>query len=185
MDSRSLFEVLVRENADMVRAYLLASVREPGTAEDLLQRTFAMAWHNFARHDRQLPFGPWVRGIAAKLLLRQRRSAGRARLYACDAESLGVIERRFEAFESLPGDTLDEKLDVMRDCLGALSPHQRQAVALHYEHGLHCREIAQRLNLEPALVRTNLQRGRAAILHCMQRKMDRALLEERRGERGA
>src|SRR5262245_6322237 len=112
MDSRSLFEILVRENADLVRAYLLASVRDPGTAEELLRETFLVAWRNLGRYDRALPFGPWVRGIAGKRLLSWRRRVARSKLYYCDEESLVALERRFEAFQSLPGDTLDEKLEA-------------------------------------------------------------------------
>lgn len=168
MDPRDLFEILVREHADMVRAFLLASVRDPATAEDLFQETFLVAWRNLHRYERRLPFGPWVRGIAGKLMMNWRRRLGRAKVMFCEEQELQLLDRTFEQFQTLPGDTFDEKLDVLRDCLGELSGVQRDAIKLHYEHGLHCREIATRLGIGFEAVKKHLQRGRAALLRCMQ-----------------
>lgn len=168
MDPRDLFEILVREHADMVRAFLLSSVRDPATADDIFQETFLVAWRNLTRYDRRLPFGPWVRGIASKLVLNWRRRVGRDKIAFCDAENLQLLDRTFERFHALPGDTFDAKLDVLRGCLGTLSGVQRQAIELHYEHGLHCKEIASRLEIGFEAVKKHLQRGRAALYRCMQ-----------------
>lgn len=177
MQPRDLFEILVRENADMVRAFLLSSVRDAAAAEDLLQDTFLTAWKNLDRYDRQLPFGPWVRGIAAKLLLNWRRKAGRSKVYFCDEQALGVLDQRFREFDTAVGDTFDEKLELLRSCMVALSDNQRQAIELHYEHGLHCLEIAHRLGVGIEAVKKYLQRGRATLLRCMRSKLSPVGLE--------
>lgn len=171
MDPRDLFEILVREHIDMVRAFLLASVRDPAAAEDLLQETFLVAWKNLSRYDRNLPFGPWVRGIAAKLVLNYRRKMGRVKVWYCDEETLRALDRRFEEVSRLPGDTLDEKLDALRACLRGLSDAQRQSIDLHYRHGLHCTEIAARLGVGFEAVKKHLQRGRAALAACMRARL--------------
>jgi RNA polymerase sigma-70 factor len=171
VDVRDFFEILVREHADSVRAFLLASVRDPAGAEDLVQETFLVAWKNLQRYDRKLPFGPWVRGIAANLLLNHRRKVGRSKLLYCEQHDLMVLDRRFEAFARLPGDTFDEKLDALRDCLTDLTGPQRQAIQLHYEHGLHCKEIARRMKIGFEAVKKHLQRGRAALHRCLSGKM--------------
>lgn len=168
MDSRDLFEILVRESADSVRAFLLAWVRDPGAVEDLFQETFLVAWRNLARYDRQLPFGPWVRGIAGKLVLNHRRRLGRAKVSYCDSEDLQLLDRSFEEFKTLPGDTFDEKLEALRTCLTKLNNTQRDAIRMHYEHGMHCKAIAARLGIQFEAVKKHLQRGRAALLQCMQ-----------------
>jgi len=168
MDPHDLFEILVREHAAMLRAFLLASVRDPATVEDIFQETFLVAWRNLDRYDRRLPFGPWVRGIAGKLILNWRRRLGRAKVMYCEAADLQLLDRSFEQFQTLPGDTFDEKLGVLRDCLKILSSAQREAIRLHYEHGLHCREIAARLEIGFEAVKKHLQRGRAALFRCMQ-----------------
>ena len=82
--AQGLFEILVRENGDMLRAFVLSSVRDSTTADDVVQEAFLVAWRNLERYDRSLPFGPWVRGIASKLILNLWRRRGRQKVYFCD-----------------------------------------------------------------------------------------------------
>jgi RNA polymerase sigma-70 factor (ECF subfamily) len=171
VEPRDLFEILVREHVDSVRAFLLASLRDGVAAEDLLQETFLVAWRILDRYDRKLPFGPWVRGIAGKLLLNHRRKLGRTRIHYCDDEVLGHIDEGFRNFARLQGDTFDLKLDALRDCLLRLNGPQRDAISLHYEHGLHCKEIADRLGIGFEAVKKHLQRGRAMLLRCLETKL--------------
>ena len=171
MDSRDLFEILTREHIDSVRAFLLASLRDTVAAEDVLQETFLVAWRILDRYDRKLPFGPWVRGIAAKLVLNWRRKLGRSRVHFCDDEVLGRIDQGFREFALLKGDTFDEKLDALRDCLQHLTGPQRESIRLHYEHGMHCKEIADRLGIGFEAVKKHLQRGRAQLQRCLQSKL--------------
>lgn len=170
LDSRDFFEILVREHLDGVRAFLLASVRDPLVADDIAQEAFLVAWKNLHRYDRQLPFGPWVRGIAGKLLLNHRRKLGRQKVMFCDEETLQLLDRGFEQVATLPGDTLDERLDALRGCLQTLSTAQREAIRLHYEHGLHCKEIARRVGTHFENVKKHLQRGRAVLHRCLLQK---------------
>ncbi|MCR9244754.1 MAG: sigma-70 family RNA polymerase sigma factor [bacterium] len=177
MESRDLFEILTREHIDSVRAFLLTSLRDSVAVEDLVQETFLTAWKILDRYDRKLPFGPWVRGIAAKLLLNHRRKLGRARVHFCDEDVLTFLDERFREFETAPGDTFDEQLDTLRDCLARLSGKQRETIRLHYEHGLHCREIAARLELGHEAVKKHLQRGRAVLQRCVAAKLGSIVVE--------
>ena len=170
VDAHDFFEILVREHMGGVRAFVLCSLRDPVTAEDLVQEAFLVAWKNLHRYDRQLPFGPWVRGIAAKLILNHRRKQARSKVLYCDEETLHLLDRNFEVFDALQGQTFDEKMNVLRDCLTRLSGSQREAIRLHYEHGLHCKEIAMRLGIGFEAVKKHLQRGRAALHRCLGRK---------------
>jgi RNA polymerase sigma-70 factor len=170
VDSRDLFEILMREHIDSVRAFLLCSLRDSIAAEDVLQETFLVAWRILDRYDRQLPFGPWVRGIANKLILNHRRKLGRSRVHFCDEELLNRIDDRFREFNQIPADTFDERLDALRECLSRLSGPQRESIRLHYEHGLHCKQIAVRLGIGFEAVKKHLQRGRAQLQRCLRLK---------------
>lgn len=171
VEARDLFEILAREHLDGVRAFLLSSVRDTVVAEDLLQETFLVAWRILDRYDRQLPFGPWVRGIAGKLVLNHRRKLGRSRVLYCDEELLLHLDEAFERFDRLPGDTFDEQLEALRGCMERLSGPQKESIQLHYEHGLHCKEIAARLQIGMEAVKKHLQRGRAALYRCLETKI--------------
>jgi RNA polymerase sigma-70 factor, ECF subfamily len=171
VDSRDLFEILTREHIDSVRAFLLSTLRDALAAEDLLQETFLVAWRILDRYDRKLPFGPWVRGIAHKLVLNHRRRLGRSKVHYCDDDMLARIEGGLDAFTRLPGDTFDDRLEVLRDCLARLTGPQQESIKLHYEHGLHCKEIAQRLGIGFEAVKKHLQRGRSQLQRCIDRKL--------------
>lgn len=171
VEPRDLFEILTREHIDSVRAFLLASLRDNVAAEDVLQETFLVAWRILDRYDRKLPFGPWVRGIAGKLLLNHRRKLGRSRVHFCDEQVLVHLDDGFRDFARLQGDTFDEKLDALRGCLDHLTGPQRESIRLHYEHGLHCKEIAARLGVGFEAVKKHLQRGRALLHRCLRQKL--------------
>lgn len=171
MEPRDLFEILTREHIDSVRAFLLASLRDVVAAEDVLQETFLVAWRILDRYDRKLPFGPWVRGIAGKLLMNHRRKLGRLRVHFCDDEVLSRIDDGFRDFARLQGDTFDEKVDALRDCMSNLTGPQRESIRLHYEHGMHCKAIAERLGIGFEAVKKHLQRGRAHLHRCLQLKL--------------
>lgn len=162
----------MREHTDSVRAFLLASLRDSVAVEDLVQETFLTAWKILDRYDRQLPFGPWVRGIAAKLVLNHRRKLGRNRVHYCDEELLSQIDVGIGAVQTLAGDTFDEKIDALRGCLHRLSGPQRESIRLHYEHGLHCKEIAERLGIGLEAVKKHLQRGRTQLHQCLSSQIE-------------
>ncbi|MGK0204972.1 MAG: RNA polymerase sigma-70 factor [Planctomycetota bacterium] len=167
-----MFEILMREHIDSVRAFLLSSVRDSVAVEDLVQETFLTAWKILDRYDRQLPFGPWVRGIAAKLVLNHRRKLGRNRVHFCDEELLTRIDDGVTAVQRLAGDTFDEKVEALRSCLERLTGPQRDTIRLHYENGLHCKEIAERLGIGFEAVKKHLQRGRTQLHRCLHAKIE-------------
>lgn len=161
----------MREHIESVRAFLLSSVRDAVVVEDLVQETFLTAWKILDRYDRKLPFGLWVRGIAGKLVLNHRRKLGRNRVHFCDEELLGRIDDGVSALHRLAGDTFDEKVDALRRCLDRLTGAQRDSIRLHYENGLHCKEIAERLGIGFEAVKKHLQRGRTQLHRCLESKI--------------
>lgn len=171
VEPRDLFEILTREHIDSVRAFLLSTLRDNVAAEDVLQETFLVAWRILERYDRKLPFGPWVRGIAAKLVLNYRRKLGRSRVHFCDDEVLSRMDSGFREFATLKGDTFDEKLDALRECLTHLTGPQLDSIRLHYEHGMHCKQIAERLGIGFEAVKKHLQRGRSMLHRCLRSKL--------------
>jgi RNA polymerase sigma-70 factor (ECF subfamily) len=170
LTSKDLFEILVREHADMLSVYLRCAVRDPALVDDLFQETLLTAWKILPRFDRTRPFGPWLRGIAGKLVLAQRRKQARGFLFL-DEQVLEHLESRHEALVRLPGDTLDDKLDSLRECLKVLPPPYRQAVELRYHDDISSERLAERLAISAEALKKRLQRGRAKLLACLERKL--------------
>jgi RNA polymerase sigma-70 factor (ECF subfamily) len=170
MDTVSLFEILAREHAPMLTAYLRSVVHDPAAVDDFFQEAMLTAWKSLDRYDRSLPFGPWLRGIAARLILADRRRQSKSPLL-CDEQMLQHLDHRFELVESRPGDTFDEKLIALRQCIEALPPHYREVVQLRYRMEMPSISVTEALNINMETLKKRLQRARASLLDCLNRKL--------------
>lgn len=170
MDAKSLFEILIREHADMLMVYLRSVVRDSAAVDDLFQETMLTAWRSIDHFDRERPFGPWLRGIAGKLVLAWwRKNARQPRL--CDDDVLEQIDERLSQVQRLAGDTLDEKLTALRDCLGDLPDSYREIIDLRYRDERKPADIIDQLQLNAETVKKRLQRARAMLLDCLTGKL--------------
>ena len=52
-----------------------------------------------------------------------------------------------------------------------LSEAQRDTIRLHYDDELQCKDIAPQLGMGVEAVKKHLQRGRAALMRCIEREM--------------
>lgn len=170
MDARVVFEILVRDNADMLTAYLRSVVRDPATVDDLFQETMLIAWRKLDEFDRSRPFGAWLRGIAGRLVLAERRKRA-AGLIFCDETTLQYLDQGLERVSQQKGDTLDEKLACLRGCLDLLPEPYREAVHLRYREGLSPNGVMDRLRISWDAQKKRLQRARALLLDCLRRKL--------------
>lgn len=172
-DAQKLFELLVRENADMLTAYLRAALRDGTAVEDLFQETLLVGWRRLDECDTSRPFGPWLRGIAAKLVLAYyRKSARREKLFGQDV--LDELELKFAQFHRLPGENFDEKLDALRTCIDRLPEKYKLPVDLHYKHEMAIPAAAERLAIGIEAFRKRLQRARAQLFNCLNRQLSAA-----------
>jgi len=154
----------------MLMVYLRSAVRDPATVDDLFQETMLIAWRTIDRFDRNRPFGPWLRGIAGKVILAHRREMAKA-MPVCDDVMLEQFEARLSALQRQSGDTLDEKLECLRRCLDQLPDLLRETVRQRYALLLSRTEIASRLNTTSEVVKKRLQRARTALFDCVSRKL--------------
>lgn len=166
-----LFEILVREHEPKLRAFVSALVRDPGAIDDLVQEAFLVAWRNLDRYDRNLPFGPWLRGIARRLSLAHYRKTNDQRVSFVSDEVVAQLGNLYALLDTAPGDTLDEQLASLRACLEHLPEHQRKVLELHYEEELGCNEIAATLGRTREAVKKLLQRSRAWLGRCIEQRL--------------
>ncbi len=125
--------------------------------DDVVQQTFVVAWTELPRLSSPDKFAAWLAGIAVNLARRWARDDARYR-------EMLVAQGR-------PQDLLrDERRDPggcwagVRDSIAALPPGQREAVDLHYLHGMSYAEIAANLALPVSTVLGRLQRARKRLI---------------------
>lgn len=166
-NARDLYAILVREHADGLLVFLRASV--PSSAvEDLFQETVLIAWRRLPDFERTRPFGPWLRGIARNLVLDWRSRAGRMQL--SDPATLDQIERSVQALERRPGDSFDDRIRILDECIQALAPDQAEVVHLVYRNDQPLARVAELVRANEETVKKRLQRARAVLAECMNRK---------------
>ncbi|TWT66339.1 RNA polymerase sigma factor SigM [Posidoniimonas polymericola] len=170
IDAKQLFEILVRENADMLIAYLRAAVRDAAVADDLFQETMLTAWRRLEDYDRARAFGPWLRGIAAKLILAHYRASVRVAA-PHEPAVLEHLGQRLDQIHTLQGDAFNDKLDALRKCVDALPDKYGAAVRMRYHRELGLAEIGEQLQLTAEAVKKRLQRAKARLTDCVERKL--------------
>lgn len=167
-DTKKLFETLVREHADMLTVYLTSALGDVPDVDDLFQETMVVAWQRLDDFDHTRPFAPWLRGIARKLLLAHRRQETQRR---CTPAMLEHVEIRLAQLGSRRGDTWKEKLQLLQTCVGALPEHYRAVVSQRYFQRHTVQQVSATLGVTVAAVKKRLQRARALVLDCMEKKL--------------
>ena len=173
LSPRDLFEILVREHADMLTDYLRAQSRDAATADDLFQEVFLTAWRRFGDYDRTRPLGPWLRGIARNKL-REARRADRRRVRATSAaidDRLGADLDRIAARARRSDDPRRDRLAAVADCVDLLPASLRSLIRARYAEGRDAAELAGKLGTTHAAVRKRLQRARDQIAVCVARRL--------------
>lgn len=168
---RAEFGELAHGAESSVRAFLLSVVREPSVADDLLQDSLLIAWRHFDRYDRSLPFAPWLRGIASNVYLSHRRRIARRKVYSIDDQALAWLEQSVDQLVGLDREEWAERLQVLKDCRQTLTDKQREVIRQHYDEDLDCRTIGEQIGVQFEAVKKHLQRGRAALMRCLEERL--------------
>ena len=171
MESVDVFEVLVREHAAMLRAFIGATVADDSAADDLWQDTMLTAWRRWDDYDRDRPFGAWLRGIASKKILAWNRKCAGGPI-GCDEAALDHFQQVFGRIQRLSGDTFHEKLEALRECVGALPEAYREIVRLRYSEELMPAKVAERQSMKLDTVKKRLQRAKSILFDCINRKLE-------------
>ena len=69
-----------------------------------------------------------------------------------------------------PGDTFDDKIAALQDCLQRLEPMYYEPIDLHYRQNKTTDWIAQHLATTKDAIQKRLQRARLQLAECLQRK---------------
>lgn len=163
---REVFEILAREHADMLTAYLRSLIGADPSVDDIFQQSMLVAWRRLGDYDRSRPFGPWLRGIAQRLVMEHHRK-GRARPATTDPAVLAELDVRFDRVNRAPGDTFRQRAERLADCMAKLPDAMRQALDLVYARGLLIAAAAESMGASEEATKKRVQRGRALLARCV------------------
>lgn len=162
---REVFEILVREHADMLTAYTRSLLWSPSASDDLFQETMLVAWKQLGQYDRSRPFGPWLRGIARNLALEHDRKT-RVRSAATDSAVLDALDERYGRLAP-PGHSFRDRADRLLSCLPRLPDAMREVIEMMYARGLLLKQIADSLGSSEESIKKRAQRARQLLARCV------------------
>ena len=152
----------------MLTAYIRSVIHDSSTVDDLFQETMMIAWSKFDDCDLSRPFGPWIRGIASRLMSAHLRKS-RKSIPLVSQAFLEEISAQLDQIQGGPGDTWQEKIAQLGRCVQRLSALNRTAVETRYLHGESMASTCQRLNISLETIKKRLQRARRQLADCLTR----------------
>jgi RNA polymerase sigma-70 factor (ECF subfamily) len=133
-------------------------------AEDVMQDTFLVAMKKLRDERADAATAAFLRQTARHLFLRRRRDQGRRE------ELLTEIADRWWQ-EQADSDDGERWLAALRACVGTLDGRARDVVDRFYGDGLARDAVAAALGMKETGVKTLLQRVRAALRECIERRL--------------
>jgi RNA polymerase sigma-70 factor (ECF subfamily) len=169
------FTTFMRAYQDMVFSTAARLVGNDAQAEDIAQEVFLRAYEHFSHLRTSETAGGWLKTVATNLTLNHlSRYRKRWRLFSeMKAGSSEADTAEFEANLPVP-DTLladldaDQRRAAIDEALRRLPEHQRVPLVLYHFEDLSYQEIAVRLRASLAKIKTDIRRGRSALLPLLQ-----------------
>jgi RNA polymerase sigma-70 factor (ECF subfamily) len=162
------FAAIIELYQNTVYGFLRARLVEPADAEDLCQEVFLRCYMGREKLSRASSVGAWLIGIARNLLREHVRRVQRRREVAWTELCLEL-----DALVSDHQGRFDDALVHLPGCLESLGQSAREAIDLRYRAELRMAAIAQRLKRSEGAVKLLVHRARAALKHCLDRKLKR------------
>jgi RNA polymerase sigma-70 factor (ECF subfamily) len=160
-----LVRLLARHQEALYR-YIFALLPHEEDARDVLQETSVALLRKFDEYDAALPFLAWAHGFAYREVLKQRDRNQRS-LRHLNQDLIKRLAREREQREPL----LQERLQVLEDCLKRLPPGDQELIRRRYEGRISPDEMASQRGTSRRTVFRELDRIRRALLECINRRL--------------
>lgn len=163
------FSVFMRSHEDMVFATAARLTGNAAQAEDIAQEVFLRAFTHFTELRTSPAAGGWLRTVATNLSLNhlsryRKRWRFFSELRREDGDGGEATEVEFPAPDTLlAGIEAGERRRLVERALAQLPDRQRVPLVLYHFEDLSYEEIARRLGVSLAKVKTDIFRARTAL----------------------
>jgi RNA polymerase sigma-70 factor (ECF subfamily) len=151
------FESLVNRYQARLIAFLWNLLGSGEDAHDAAQEVFIQAYVHLGRFDRSRNFKPWLFAIAYNRGIDLLRHKRRFRLFR-ERQAAGDAPP-----EAAAADPPIDESPFWRPLLAKITPQERSVLALKYNEGCGCDEIAVTLNCSESTVRVHLLNARRKL----------------------
>jgi len=169
------FTAFMQQYQDMVFTTSARLVRNDAQAEDISQEVFIKAYENFEMLSKSPSAGGWLKTVATNLSLNHlQRYRNRWRFFSEMGGEASGDEQSPQVEFAAPDTFFDEvnaqeRRALIEEALGKLPDHQRVPLVLYHYEEVPYDEIARRLGVSLAKVKTDILRARAALAKILSR----------------
>jgi RNA polymerase sigma-70 factor (ECF subfamily) len=167
-DSKRQFIRLIAQHERQIYSYILCLVPRWADADEILQETNIRLWEEFDRFEPGTSFLAWAKRVAFFQVRTWRKKQGRSKL-VFDQSLLDAIAAEHDRVSPV----VEEREQALEECLEELTARNRQLLAVFYSDHSQVQDVASVLNRSVAAVYKALQRIRAALRLCVERRMAR------------
>lgn len=158
----------MRAYQDMVFSTAVRLTSNPAQAEDISQEVFLRAYESFDNLRSSPKAGGWLKTVATNLTLNHlTRHRKRWRLFSeifSDDTRAEELDSATEVFDTVLAELeTDERRARVERALERLPDHQRIPLVLYHYEEMPYQDIADRLGVSLAKVKTDILRGRVAM----------------------
>jgi RNA polymerase sigma-70 factor (ECF subfamily) len=164
------FATFMRNYQDMVYSTAARLTGNDAQAEDIAQEVFLKAYENYEHLSTSPTAGGWLKTVATNLSLNHlSRYRNRWRFFSefkreDEADDRDAPEVEFAAPDTFfSGVDAAERRELVERALAQLPEHQRVPLVLFHFEDLPYDQIARRLKVSLAKVKTDILRARAAL----------------------
>ena len=172
------FEELMRRNSNSSFRLALSILKDTQDAEDEVQNSYLSAWRSIERFKGESRFSTWMTRIVTNQCLMRLRSLRRSKLVYMDDERVGQDQQPLMQLAD-PGQSQESNLgskelsQVVRREIAKLPPLLRDVLVLRDLDLLPTEEVAQKLGISAAAVKSRALRARVELRDRMERAMSR------------
>jgi len=149
-----------------LRSFLRALLPSRADVDEVIQETSLIAWEKFDRFERGTSFMAWSATIARYEALNYLRQRKRDPLIFSDAVMDLITQESADEDE-----TLESERYALEHCLTKLQSTERELLLLSYRPGAKFHEVAAQAGRSVQGYYKTLQRLRAKLLVCIQRRL--------------
>ena len=158
-------EQIIRAHQQDVWRFLLALGCQPAEAEDLTQEVFVELFRGNFEYRGPAETVAYLRKAAKNRFI----STVRRRKRAPVVRNLDDVDFEWAQFSAEC--EADRRIELLRLCMEALGDRARRGLELFYRNEMGREQVAAALDMKEAGVKTLLERARAALRECVQRRM--------------
>jgi RNA polymerase sigma-70 factor (ECF subfamily) len=161
----------VRLEQSRLRAFVRSLGVRPEAVDDFAQDALVVAYEKIDAFDRSYSFGPWVCGIARRLVANALRKEQRHQRIISEHLTEFLVETPVEEWHPLFRTDEQDRIAALTTCMEELPSYSRQLLNMKYFENLSAGVIGSRTERSANDVRQMLLRIRRALMACMEGRL--------------